>query len=119
MAAWRNGGRVDASRRRPGNPRARRVLSFADALAESPGESISRALFEIEGVPRPELHVEVRTAGGSFVGRGDFGWRGPRVIGEFDGAVKYDTLVGEGRRPSDVVMAESAGNRPCSTRAGG
>lgn len=93
-------------RRRPGNNRARRVLTFADALAESPGESISRALFELEGVPRPELQVEVRTASGVFVGRGDFGWREARVLGEFDGAVKYDALVGEGRRPSDVVMAE-------------
>lgn len=94
---------LDRARRRPGLRRARRVVAFADGRAESPGESLSRALFLLHDVPAPVLQREVRTASGFVVGRGDFGWEDDHVIGEFDGALKYDGTHG---RPEDVIMAE-------------
>lgn len=90
--------------RRPGQRRARRVVGFADAGSESAGESLSRATFLLQHLPIPHVQFEVRTASGAFVARGDFGWEEQGVIGEFDGALKYDGL--DGRRPADVVMAE-------------
>lgn len=94
---------LDRARRRPGMRRARRVVAFADERAGSPGESLSRAHFLLQGVPAPVLQRVVRTASGIVVGLGDFGWEDERVIGEFDGALKYDGGLG---RPEDVIMAE-------------
>jgi len=57
------------------------------------------------GLPAPELQVQVFTPSGLWVARGDFGWRRKRVIGEFDGRVKY---VGPPEEVADVVMREKA-----------
>ena len=98
---------VERARRRPGNVRARAVLAFADGRAESAGESLSRVALEQEGVPAPELQVEVRV-GGVLLGRADFGWRDAGVLGEFDGKIKYGQLLRPGQSAADVVMAEKA-----------
>jgi len=71
----------------PGIQRARRVVAFADPLAESVLESISRAAFHEHGLPPPELQVWV--GGDEVVGRVDFLWREHRTIAEADGALKY------------------------------
>ena len=68
-------------------------------------ESISRARFLEVGLPAPELQVEVYMKSGLWVARGDFGWREKRVIGEFDGKVKY---VGTPDEVADAVMREKA-----------
>jgi hypothetical protein len=67
---------------------ARRVVDEADARAESPGESLSRARMIELGVPRPVLQHEVRDGRG-LVGRVDFFWPERGVAGEFDGRLKY------------------------------
>ncbi len=72
----------------PGIQRARRVAAFADPLAESVLESISRAVFHELGLPPPELQVWVGD-GDEIVGRVDFLWREHGTIAEADGAVKY------------------------------
>ena len=72
----------------PGIQRARRVIAFADPLAESVLESISRAVFHEHGLPPPELQVVVGD-GEDIAGRVDFLWRRHRTIAEADGAVKY------------------------------
>lgn len=72
----------------PGIQRARRVIGFADPLAESVLESISRALFHEHGLPPPELQVVVGDED-EIVGRVDFLWRRYRTIAEADGALKY------------------------------
>lgn len=72
----------------PGIQRARRVISFADPLAESVLESISRALFHEHGLPPPELQVWVGDED-DIAGRVDFLWRRYRTIAEADGAIKY------------------------------
>jgi Protein of unknown function (DUF559) len=68
--------------------RARRVVAFADPLAESVLESISRAAFHEHGLPPPELQVWVGGEDG-VAGRVDFLWRQYRTIAEADGAIKY------------------------------
>lgn len=77
--------------------RALRVLEFADARSESPGESFSRAILRRHGFPAPELQQEFRYPGGKLLGRTDFFWREHRLVGEFDGAVKYGRNVGDPR----------------------
>lgn len=79
--------------------RASLVASLARAGAESPGESVSRALMLLFGFPEPLLQVEHRDGLG-FVGRTDFFWDPGQVAvprkgvgegptGEFDGWGKY------------------------------
>jgi predicted transcriptional regulator of viral defense system len=72
----------------PGSRRARRVAAFADPLAESVLESISRAAFHELGLPPPELQVWVGDEE-EIIGRVDFLWRQHRTIAEADGAIKY------------------------------
>jgi hypothetical protein len=91
----------------PGLPSARRVIAFADARSESPGESRSRVAIARAGLAPPTLQWEIRAAAdGRVVGVADFGWKRARLIGEFDGRVKYGRLVKPGRHPGDVVFAE-------------
>lgn len=74
-----------------GRSRAHLVSELADGRAESPGESLSRVrMFELR-LLRPELQVEVRDVDG-LAGRCDFGWEEQRLLGEFDGRVKYGRL---------------------------
>lgn len=86
--------------------RAEAVLRFADARAESPGESLSRAFMRLLGAPTPDLQVEFRDWRG-FIGSVDFYWSDANLIGEFDGRVKYtDATMLAGRSASDVLVAE-------------
>lgn len=87
--------------------RARWSLAFADALAESVGESRSRVAIAILGFPPPRLQVEVATRLGRF--RADFGWEidGRLLLGEFDGAVKYGAIAqAAGRSGVEVLLEE-------------
>ncbi len=67
-----------------------RAWGFVDPRAESPGESLSRALIEELGFERPQLQQEFRDEAGGFVARTDFWWESVRATGEFDGVGKYD-----------------------------
>ena len=82
--------------------RARWVVEHADARAESPGETLTRWSLVTEGLPAPELQLEIETASGRY--RADMGWREWWLLLEFDGEVKYRALAGGD--PSAVVMAE-------------
>lgn len=94
---------VELAGRRPSWPRAGRVsqvVRFADGRSESVGESVARVVFAEEGVPAPLLQYEVHDAG-ELVARLDFCWKEQRVVGEFDGRIKYtdrDALIREKRR---------------------
>lgn len=74
----------------------------ADPRSESPYESLVRGLILQEGVPMPELQVSLYDAEG-FVGRPDFYWRWARLVGEFDGQVKYTSLLRPGETVDDVL----------------
>lgn len=102
--------------------RARRVIEFADARSESPGESYSRAVLHRHGFPVPELQQEFRSPGGTFLGRTDFFWREQGLVGEFDGAVKYGRSDDESRaqslQPSWETLTREK-RREDAIRAGG
>lgn len=97
---------VDRARRRHGIGHARAVLAAADARAESPGESLLRAMLIAGGIDVPELQYEIRDESGRFIARVDMAWPGLGVVGEYDGKVKYGSLLRPGQRLDDVVMAE-------------
>ena len=90
----------------PGSRSARRVIVFADGLSESVGESRSRVMIHRAGLPPPALQHEVTDHLGRPLGRADFAWRDGRLLGEFDGRVKYGKLLRPGENPSDVVFQE-------------
>lgn len=93
------------------DPRYRRVhcqavIDFATQLSDSYGESFARSEIHQLGFETPQLQVPFSDEWGP-IGRVDFYWPGSRIIGEFDGAVKY--MSGEmrhGMSAADVVWNE-------------
>lgn len=90
----------------PGSLEAARVVAFADGRSHSVGESRSRVAIARLGLPAPTLQMDIITPSGQRVGICDFGWREDRVVGEFDGKVKYRRLLKAGQSPGDAVFAE-------------
>lgn len=72
-----------------GTARVRTTVEHAHGASESAGESRSRWVFVLAGLPTPELQAVI-TDRGQFVGRVDFLFREQRTIVEFDGLGKYD-----------------------------
>lgn len=81
-------------------------VRMADGRAESPGESRARWLFHRGGIPAPISQFEVRSADGRLLGTTDWGWPEHRLLGEFDGRIKYGRLLGPGQDPGDAVFVE-------------
>ncbi len=98
--------RVTAATGVKGVRQAARVVALADSRSESVGESRSRVLLHRLGLPPSDLQFEVRAPGGLLVARTDFVWEGERVVGEFDGRVKYGRLLRPGQDPGDAVFEE-------------
>lgn len=73
---------------RRGIRRLQWVLANADPDAESVGESVSRAIIQWLGYPKPELQRWFHFEGADD--RADFYWPDDEVIGESDGYGKYD-----------------------------
>lgn len=90
----------------PGSRSAARTVAFADGRAESVGESRSRIALHRWGVPPSTLQFEVRDDSGLLVARTDFAWEEARLVGEFDGRVKYGRLLRPGQDPGDAVFRE-------------
>jgi hypothetical protein len=97
---------LGACRGWPGVGPARRVVALLDGRSESAGESASRVRMHEAGLPAPVLQLAVVDERGRFVGRADFGWLEQRVLGEFDGRVKYGRLVPPGQSVEEVVYRE-------------
>jgi hypothetical protein len=91
---------VERAARRPHNRAARRVVAFADARAESPGETRSRVAIRRAGLPAPVLQYRVNGT------RCDFAWEEYRTVGEFDGRIKYGRCLRPGQSPGDAVFEE-------------
>jgi hypothetical protein len=89
-----------------GSRHAARVVRFADGRSGSVGESRSRVLLHELGLAPSALQFRVTGADGSFLARTDFAWEEQRVIGEFDGRVKYGRLLRPGQDAGDVVFQE-------------
>ncbi|TDO85404.1 type IV toxin-antitoxin system AbiEi family antitoxin domain-containing protein [Enemella evansiae] len=100
--------RIGRERGRRGNANARRVLLFADRLAESAGESWTRWAFHCAGLPAPKLQVEFFDHRGVPVARVDFDWPEWGVCAEFDGEIKYGRLLRPGQGVADVIRAEKS-----------
>ncbi len=98
--------RLDAVGPVPGSRRAARAIGFADGRSESVGESRSRVLLHRIGLPPSALQFQVRADEGRLLGRTDFAWEEERVVGEFDGRVKYGRLLRPGQDPGDAVFEE-------------
>ncbi|WP_374946432.1 hypothetical protein [Agreia sp.] len=64
---------------------ARRALQDIREGAESRPETILRLAMVRAGLPEPELNVDIFSASGQFLGRGDSLFRDFRVIAEYDG----------------------------------
>ena len=80
------------------------VLDLVEPCRESPAESLSAGYFHVAGLPRPECQASIRTRHGEVFA--DFLWREARVIGECDGAMKYEnraSIVAEKEREQDLL----------------
>jgi hypothetical protein len=95
-----------AMERWPGVRAARRMVQFLDKRSESPGESVSRVRMHLDGLPAPELQQEILGPDGRVIARVDFLWRERRLVGEFDGRVKYGRLLRPGQSAEDVLFEE-------------
>lgn len=84
------------------------VARFADGLAESALESMSRVACHELGLPAPELQIEV-FHGEQLVARVDHLWRATNTIGQSDGAVKYDSRADVLRDKHQDEQLESLG----------
>jgi hypothetical protein len=82
------------------------VLRLANPLLESAGEDRTWFFFWTSGLPMPIPQHEIRDRSGRVVARVDFAWPELGVFLEFDGKVKYEGLLKEGERASDVVIRE-------------
>lgn len=99
---------------------ARRMAAFAVTQAESPGETLSRVVFNEQHVPVPVLQYRLSTrlrSGGWVYCRTDFAWERQKVVGEFDGRVKYERYLSDGQTPGDAVFEEK--RREDAIRAAG
>ena len=90
----------------PGSRAVARVVHFADGRSESVGESRSRVMMLRAQLPAPVLQLEVRDCQGYMLGRTDFAWRKGRLLGEFDGLVKYGRLLRGAQTSGEVVVRE-------------
>lgn len=93
-----------------GSARVRQLVGLLDPRSESPGETRTRLLLAVAGIPRPELQFEVHTVEGIF--QADMAWPELKVILEFDGEAKYfdfrptgEALLAERRRESALIAA--------------
>ncbi len=90
----------------PGSRSAARAVAAADARSESVGESRSRVILARWTLAPTALQFEVRSPSGAVVGRTDFAWEEHRLVGEFDGRIKYGRLLRPGQEAGDAVFAE-------------
>jgi hypothetical protein len=90
----------------PGLQASRLAIRLADGRAESVGESRTRYLFWSRRLPAPDLQHDVRDGSGRLVGTADFAWPEHRLLGEFDGKVKYQRYLRDGESPGDAVFRE-------------
>lgn len=82
------------------------VLRLADGRMTSVAETRTWYLLWRAGFPPPIPQYEVRDRSGVLIAVVDFAWPELGVFLEFDGKLKYTTLLRPGEEPGDVVMRE-------------
>ena len=88
----------------PGARSAGRAIALADGRSESVGETLGRIAFHAVHLPPDALQMLVLTDRGPM--RTDYAWTQWRIVGEFDGLVKYGRLLKPGETASDVLVKE-------------
>jgi very-short-patch-repair endonuclease len=78
----------EAASGRRGLAAARSAIDLADPRRESPIESLTAAAIHVAGLPMPQFQAPIRTPFGTLYP--DCLWPEQRLVGEADGAVKYD-----------------------------
>jgi hypothetical protein len=79
LAAYAHARHLDGVRR------VRRMIPVVREGVESPLETVVRLMIVFARLPEPECNVEIRTAGGRFVARGDLVLARWKVLVEYDG----------------------------------
>jgi hypothetical protein len=100
---------VEAYERLAPWPHARRLqitTRLARKGAESVGESRLRYLCWRAGIPMPVLQYDVYDNAGRLIGKTDFAWPEHRLLGEFDGKVKFGRFLRPGESPGDAAFRE-------------
>jgi hypothetical protein len=82
------------------------TVRLARPGAQSLGESLSRHLMFVHHLPEPLLQFRVYDDDGRLVGITDFAWPEHRLLGEFDGRIKYGRLLKPGQEPGEAVFLE-------------
>jgi hypothetical protein len=98
--------RLDGIAGTSGSRTAARAVRFADGRSESVGESRSRVLLQRLGLPPSTLQLAIPLAGWTDPARTDVAWEEERLVGEFDGRIKYGRLLRPGQDPGDAVFRE-------------
>lgn len=102
---------LDSCRGFKGVEMLRRALAHANASSESIGESLSRAvMLEFPDLPIPRQQVKIFDDHGVFIARVDF-LLANRVIGEFDGMIKYSGGLGDEPAWQTVVEEKAREDR--------
>jgi hypothetical protein len=83
------------------------AAQLVDGTRETPLESWSWACFHQWSLPTPQMQAVILDDRGGFIGRVDFLWKKARLIGEADGALKYDDRRAnyEEKRREDALRA--------------
>ncbi|HEU5224125.1 MAG TPA: hypothetical protein VFU07_10685 [Candidatus Lumbricidophila sp.] len=99
---------LDNLRPRRGYRAAERAIVFADARAESVGESLSRVRMYELGFVLPDLQVRFAGVNDGRDAVVDFFWKNLRLAGEFDGREKYTRGQDASAEatPGDIVWSE-------------
>lgn len=93
-----------ATEPRRGATRLRRLTRLAEP-AESPMETRLRWLLLDNGLPRPQVQVEIRDDSGSFLARADLAYVSAGLIIEFDGGNHRERLISDDRRQNLLISA--------------
>jgi hypothetical protein len=98
--------RLEEIRGLRGSRAAARAVAASDGRSGSVGETRSRLLLQRMGLAPTGLQFPVLGAGGEPIGWTDFVWEEHRLLGEFDGRMKYGRLLRPGQDPGDAVFDE-------------
>jgi Protein of unknown function (DUF559) len=89
---------------RAGSVIFRELIELAEP-AESPMETRLRWLFHQNGLPRPQVQVNLYNAAGGLIARADMYYPATRLVVEFDGMNHVQRLVSDDRRQNLLVNA--------------
>ena len=90
----------------PRHAKVQIMLRLRRRGAQSIGESRTRHGMFVDHLPEPRLQYVVRDHLGIVVGITDFAWPAYRLLGEFDGMIKYGRLLKPGQTAGDAVEKE-------------